>query len=104
MYFRSASIVCGTMLVLMAVVPVMSDDILTKSDWQYLKSKGYTEESWGLLTTTAEECRYLHKLINDPKTSGKNKFDAITKFVFTFSMDKTITPGFKPSALGPCTN
>jgi hypothetical protein len=39
MYFRPASIVCGTMLVLMAVVPVMSDDILTKSDWQYLKSK-----------------------------------------------------------------
>jgi hypothetical protein len=103
MYFRPTSTVCGTMLVLMAVVPVMSDDILTKSDWQYLKSKGYTEESYGLVVTTAEECRYLHKLINDPKTSGKKKDDAITVFVFKMSFDKTITPG-KLSALGPCKN
>ena len=109
MYFRPAFIVCGTILALMMTGSAMSDDILTKSDWQYLKSNGYTDKSYGLVVTTPEECRYLHTLVNDPKTGGKKKLDAITEFVFKMSFDKTITAGKGQSSSdstphGPCKN
>jgi len=81
--------------------------ILTKADWQYLKSNGFKEDSHGLVVTTAKECMYLHTLINDPNTSSKKKLDAVNEYLFKMSFDKTISAAqgqSSPPSRGPCNN
>jgi hypothetical protein len=86
---------------------VLSAEVLTEADWQYLKSNGYTEESHALVTTTPEQCMYLHTLINDPNTSGKIKLDAVNGQLFKWSFDRTISAAqsqpLSPER-GPCKN
>jgi hypothetical protein len=60
---------------------VSAAEPLTASDWQYLKTIGYDEHSYGLERATKGQRKRLHKIINNRRLSEARKGDMIGAFL-----------------------
>ncbi len=85
---------------------VSAADALTATDWQYLRSIGYEEQSYALDKATKGQRtigyeeqsyaldkatkgqrKYLHKLINKPKIGTKLKTDLINSYLMAIGIE-----------------
>ena len=78
--------------IVFAVMPfgtrgVSAADALTATDWQYLRSIGYEEQSYALDKATKGQRKYLHKLINKPKIGTKLKTDLINSYLMAIGIE-----------------
>jgi hypothetical protein len=64
-------------------------DALTDSDFQYLKADGWAKDNYIVrCKLTGARRPALHALINDPKTAGKKKSDAVDDFLESVGFDE----------------
>ena len=73
-------------VLLLRTSDVSAADALTTTDWQYLRSMGYEEESYALDQATKGQRKHLHKLINKPKISTTRRRDLINSYLMAIGI------------------
>ena len=56
-------------------------DALTQADYRYLETLGWSQDNMALKQINDPQREMLHRLINDPSTSGKNKETAVNEYL-----------------------
>ncbi len=56
-------------------------DALTQADYRYLETLGWSQDNTMLEQINDSQREMLHRLINDPNMSGKNKEKAVNDYL-----------------------
>jgi F0F1-type ATP synthase delta subunit len=56
-------------------------DALTQADYRYLETMGWSQDNTTLKQISDSQREMLHRLINDPSSSGKNKEKAVNDYL-----------------------